>query len=81
MVLVACSGAGAWVALYWHLSHHEEGWVSADPSRTPDKVVPEWFFLPYFGVLKSIPTKGVGIVAIVVVLVLLVVAPFNVTLA
>jgi ubiquinol-cytochrome c reductase cytochrome b subunit len=26
-------------------------------------VVPEWYFLPYYAILRSIPTKGGGIVA------------------
>jgi quinol-cytochrome oxidoreductase complex cytochrome b subunit len=30
---------------------------------TPPRVVPEWYFLPYYAILRSIPHKTLGILA------------------
>jgi ubiquinol-cytochrome c reductase cytochrome b/c1 subunit len=51
------------LAQYHHL-FHEESFQPSDPSRTSDKILPEWFFLAYFAVLKSIPHKQAGTLAV-----------------
>jgi len=40
---------------------HEESWVIVNIHVTSDKVIPEWFFLSFFGFLKSVPDKFGGI--------------------
>ncbi len=37
----------------------------ADPMRTPEHIVPEWYFLPFYAVLRSVPDKLGGVVAMV----------------
>jgi len=32
-----------------------ENYVPADPLQTPAEIVPEWYFLPYFAILRSVP--------------------------
>merc|ERR1712232_217554 len=34
-----------------------------NPLKTPAHVVPEWYFLPYYAILRSIPHKAGGIIA------------------
>nr|WDV10337.1 cytochrome b [Rhabdopleura sp. NHMO H2136] len=39
--------------------------VPADPFKTPHHIVPEWYFLYFYGVLRSIPSKSWGALAVV----------------
>jgi ubiquinol-cytochrome c reductase cytochrome b subunit len=43
--------------------NHPDNYIPADPLQTPAHVVPEWYFLPYYAILRSIPHKVGGIVA------------------
>jgi quinol-cytochrome oxidoreductase complex cytochrome b subunit len=43
--------------------NHPDNYVPANPMRTPPHVVPEWYFLPYYAILRSIPHKTLGILA------------------
>lgn len=39
-------------------------YVPANPASTPASIVPEWYFLPFFAILRSIPDKLGGVVAL-----------------
>lgn len=36
----------------------------ANPLKTPLHIVPEWYFLPFYAILRSIPNKLLGVVAL-----------------
>ncbi len=36
----------------------------ANPSITPAEIKPEWYFLPFFAMLRSIPSKQLGVIII-----------------
>ena len=38
-------------------------YIPANPLQTPAEVVPQWYFLPFFAILRSIPSKLVGVIA------------------
>ena len=38
--------------------------VPANPIATPEHIVPEWYLLPYYAILRSIPDKLVGVIAL-----------------
>jgi ubiquinol-cytochrome c reductase cytochrome b subunit len=38
-------------------------YVPADPLVTPAHIVPEWYFLPFYAILRSIPDKLLGVIA------------------
>lgn len=40
-----------------------DGYIPADPMKTPSEVVPQWYFLPFFAILRSIPNKLTGVIA------------------
>jgi len=42
---------------------HPINYIKAERMRTPAHVAPEWYFLPYYSMLKSIPSKTGGILA------------------
>jgi len=42
---------------------HPENLVRANPLVTPRHIVPEWYFLTFYAILRAIPNKTFGIVA------------------
>jgi len=42
---------------------HPDNYVPADQLTTPSHIVPEWYFLPFYAILRSIPDKLLGVVA------------------
>jgi quinol-cytochrome oxidoreductase complex cytochrome b subunit len=40
-----------------------DNYIPANPLVTPSHIVPEWYFLPYYAVLRSIPDKLLGVIA------------------
>ncbi len=39
-------------------------YVPANPIQTPEDIVPEWYFLPFYAILRSIPNKLLGVIAL-----------------
>jgi ubiquinol-cytochrome c reductase cytochrome b subunit len=37
--------------------------IAADPMQTPSHIVPEWYFLPFYAILRSIPDALGGVIA------------------
>ena len=42
---------------------HADNYIPADPLVTPPHIVPEWYFLPYYAILRAIPSKLFGVIA------------------
>ncbi len=40
---------------------HPDNYIPANPLATPADVVPEWYFLPYYAILRSVPNKLIGV--------------------
>jgi len=40
-----------------------ENYVMANPMQTPAAIVPEWYLLPFYAILRSIPNKLLGVIA------------------
>uniref|UniRef100_UPI0030027317 cytochrome b n=1 Tax=Cocconeiopsis kantsiensis TaxID=3082010 RepID=UPI0030027317 len=57
--------------------NHPDNYIPADPLETPAHVVPEWYFLPFYAILRSIPHKAGGIVAMLGAILVLLIIPFN----
>jgi quinol-cytochrome oxidoreductase complex cytochrome b subunit len=56
--------------------NHPDNYVPADPIHTPKHVVPEWYFLAYYAILRSIPHKAGGIIAMLSSILILFTLPF-----
>jgi ubiquinol-cytochrome c reductase cytochrome b/c1 subunit len=41
---------------------HSDNYIPANPLVTPSHIVPEWYFLPFYGILRSISDKTYGII-------------------
>jgi len=42
---------------------HPDNYKPADPLQTPAHIVPEWYFLPFYAILRAIPDKLLGVIA------------------
>jgi ubiquinol-cytochrome c reductase cytochrome b subunit len=42
---------------------HPDNYTEANPLSTPPHIVPEWYFLPYYAILRAIPNKLLGVIA------------------
>ncbi|MCW2315162.1 ubiquinol-cytochrome c reductase cytochrome b subunit [Rhodoblastus acidophilus] len=40
-----------------------DNYIPANPMKTPPHIVPEWYFLPFYAILRSIPDKLMGVIA------------------
>jgi ubiquinol-cytochrome c reductase cytochrome b subunit len=40
-----------------------ENYIPANPMQTPPAIVPEWYLLPFYAILRSIPNKLLGVIA------------------
>ena len=41
---------------------HADNYIEADPLVTPAHIVPEWYFLPFYAILRAVPDKLGGVV-------------------
>lgn len=48
-----------------NLLGHSDNYMLANSIITPVHIVPEWYFLPFYAILRSIPNKFGGVIAIV----------------
>ncbi|CAH7685367.1 hypothetical protein PPACK8108_LOCUS19881 [Phakopsora pachyrhizi] len=54
-----------------NLIGHSDNYIPANPIQTPVSIVPEWYLLPFYAILQSIPNKLLGVIAIFVSLLIL----------
>jgi ubiquinol-cytochrome c reductase cytochrome b subunit len=58
-----------------NLLGHPDNYIKANPLVTPLHIVPEWYFLPFYAILRSIPNKLAGVVAMGLAIVILLIMP------
>jgi quinol-cytochrome oxidoreductase complex cytochrome b subunit len=42
-----------------------DNYIPANPLQTPAHIVPEWYFLPFYAILRAIPSKLGGVIALI----------------
>jgi len=65
------------VFFYPNLLGHSDNYIPADPMVTPASIVPEWYLLPFYAILRSIPNKLLGVVAMFGSLLILLILPLT----
>jgi ubiquinol-cytochrome c reductase cytochrome b subunit len=45
----------------WFLER--DNFIPADPLKTPEHIVPLWYFTPFYAILRAVPDKFLGVVA------------------
>jgi ubiquinol-cytochrome c reductase cytochrome b subunit len=44
---------------------HPDNYIPANPMQTPASIVPEWYLLPFYAILRAIPSKLLGVIAMI----------------
>jgi ubiquinol-cytochrome c reductase cytochrome b subunit len=54
----------AWFVFYApNYLGHADNYIEANPLVTPPHIVPEWYYLPFYAILRAIPSKLGGVIA------------------
>ncbi|MFP4639176.1 MAG: cytochrome b [Guyparkeria sp.] len=68
------------VVFYWPegggLFLEHPNFIPADPLQTPEHIAPVWYFAPHYAILRAVPDKFLGVVAMVVAILILFVLPW-----
>ncbi len=55
----------AWFVFYIpNFMGHSDNYIPANPAVTPTHIVPEWYYLPFYAILRAIPNKLMGVAAL-----------------
>jgi len=66
---------GFFVIYFPNVLGHADNYIPANPMSTPAHIVPEWYFLPFYAILRSIPDKLGGVVAMISAILVLLLLP------
>ena len=55
---------------------HPDNYIPADPLVTPAHIVPEWYFLPFYAILRAVPDKLMGVLLMFGAVVILFILPW-----
>ena len=55
---------------------HPDNYIPADPLKTPAHIVPEWYFLPFYAILRAVPDKLGGVIAMISAILILFAIPW-----
>src|SRR6516164_6103391 len=64
LVAVFCIVYGWFVFYIPNYLGHADNYIPANPGVTPSHIVPEWYYLPFYAILRSIPNKLLGVTAL-----------------
>ena len=70
---------GVFVFFFPNYLNHPDNCIPADPMETPKHLVPEWYFLPFYAILRAIPHKEAGILAMLGSILVMLTIPFTYT--
>lgn len=54
---------------------HPDNYIEANPLVTPAHIVPEWYYLPFYAILRTIPDKLGGVLLMGIAIVILAILP------
>jgi ubiquinol-cytochrome c reductase cytochrome b/c1 subunit len=67
----------AWFTFYIpNFLGHPDNYIPANPAVTPTHIVPEWYYLPFYAILRAIPNKLLGVLALIASIVILAFLPW-----
>ena len=65
-----------WVFFNPNYLGHPDNCIEANPMVTPPHIVPEWYFLPFYAILRAVPDKLGGVIAMGGAIVILFFMPY-----
>ena len=74
-IFIFILGLSLFVFFMPNLLGDSENYVMANPMQTPPAIVPEWYLLPFYAILRSIPNKLLGVIAMFSAILALLVMP------
>jgi ubiquinol-cytochrome c reductase cytochrome b/c1 subunit len=67
----------AWFVFYLpNYMGHADNYIPANPEVTPTHIVPEWYYLPFYAILRAIPDKLLGVLMLVASIAILAFLPW-----
>ncbi len=76
-------GIGVFLIVYclftfWYPNYlgHPDNYIPANPMVTPPHIVPEWYFLPFYAILRAVPDKLMGVIAMFAAILVLFALPW-----
>jgi ubiquinol-cytochrome c reductase cytochrome b/c1 subunit len=67
----------AWLVFYVpNYLGDPDNYVTANPLQTPAHIVPEWYLLPFYAILRAIPNKLIGVLALFSAIAIVAFAPW-----
>jgi quinol-cytochrome oxidoreductase complex cytochrome b subunit len=64
------------IGYYPDVLGHSDNYIEANALVTPTHIVPEWYFLPFYAILRSIPNKLGGVILMALAILILLILPF-----
>ncbi len=64
--------------VFWapNMLGHADNYIPANPLVTPPHIVPEWYFLPFYAILRAVPDKLIGVLLMFSSILILFVLPW-----
>ena len=59
------------ISFYPNLLGHSDNFIPANPLLTPSHIVPEWYFTPFYAILRACPNKLGGVVSMLAAILIL----------
>jgi ubiquinol-cytochrome c reductase cytochrome b/c1 subunit len=75
-LLVALLFFSILVFFYPNYLGHPDNYIMANALVTPPHIVPEWYFLPFYAILRGIPNKIGGVCAMLAAILAFFIVPF-----
>jgi quinol-cytochrome oxidoreductase complex cytochrome b subunit len=76
-VVVAFGILYAWFVFYLpNYLGHPDNYIPANPAVTPTHIVPEWYYLPFYAILRAIPNKLLGVLFLLASIIILAFLPW-----
>jgi ubiquinol-cytochrome c reductase cytochrome b/c1 subunit len=76
VLIVFCILFGWFVFYAPNYLGHADNYIPANPAETPPEIVPEWYYLPFYAILRAIPNKLLGVTALGASIVILAFLPW-----
>jgi len=74
-IFIFIFGLSLFVFFMPNLLGDSENYIMANPMQTPAAIVPEWYLLPFYAILRSIPNKLLGVIAMFSALLVIMLLP------
>ncbi len=78
-LFVAISVLGIYAFFVFYMSNymgHPDNYIRANPMVTPTHIVPEWYFLPFYAILRAVPDKLGGVIAMFGAIIVVAIIPW-----